>query len=150
MTGSTKSVFLVLTIVCSAFGLGLGFSYWQDPSTKLSYLDCPTLKLGQCQWQDQQQQWLLKLPGENLAAMLVHPIRLTTNITQPPPLELRLEGVDMYMGEVKVQLKPNADGVYLGQLLLPICNTGKMRWKGYIVSLDPQQPVALSFEVNSQ
>lgn len=141
---------LVCGTIAGAFGLGFGYSYWHANSSDISFEHCSALQQGRCSWFVKQQQWQLTLPSDSLPAMLAQPLRLTTSLQNPPPLQLILQGKDMYMGEVKVNLQPNTSGSYQSELLLPICNTGKMRWRAEITSLDVGRPLALSFEVDSQ
>lgn len=151
MIGLIKKLSLVLAVVSAAFGLGLGYSYWQQAAQNEQQFDhCEQLKEGKCTWNLAKQQWQLSLPSNSLPAMLVQTIELISSESNPPPLELTLQGMDMYMGEVRVNLSPEENGHYQAELLLPICNTGKMRWRAEIVSLDPERPLALSFEVDSQ
>ncbi|WP_220718981.1 hypothetical protein [Agarivorans litoreus] len=151
MVGLTKKLLLVLVVIAGAFGLGAGVSYWQQQQLDvLDFKHCQQLHNGRCEWQVNEQTWQLTLPSDQLPAMLSQNIELSTNQENPPNLELRLQGIEMYMGEIKLQLEPNKHGRYQSDILLPICNTGKMRWRAEIVSLDPTQPVALSFEVDSQ
>jgi hypothetical protein len=39
----------------------------------------------------------------------------------------------MYMGVVRTQLLPNAQGVYQGTITLPECGTGKMLWRSRVI-----------------
>lgn len=151
MVGLTKKLLLVLAVIVGAFGLGIGLSYWQQqPLEALDFSHCEQLHQGSCKWKVAEQTWQLNLPSDQLPAMLSQDLELSTNLDNPPPLELRLQGIEMYMGEIKLQIEPSEHGHYHTDILLPICNTGTMRWRAEIVSLDPSQPVALSFEVNSQ
>ncbi|MDO6685340.1 MULTISPECIES: hypothetical protein [unclassified Agarivorans] len=151
MTGLIQKLLLVLAVITGAFGLGLGISYWQQQQlASVEFSHCEQLQNASCEWQVADQQWQLQLPTNSLPAMLVQQIQLSTSQSNPPPLMLSLQGVEMYMGEVSISLEPNDNGLYQADLLLPICNTGKMRWRAEIVSLDPKRPVALSFEVDSQ
>ena len=150
MSALIKKTLLVCGTIAGAFALGFGYSYWQAKPADIHFEHCSALQQGRCSWFVEQQQWQLTLPSDSLPAMLAQPLRLSTNLENPPPLELSLQGIDMYMGEVKVNLQPNANGSYQSELLLPICNTGKMRWRAEITSLDASRPLALSFEVDSQ
>ncbi len=141
---------LAIIVMVAAFSLGFGYRYQQLQTPPDTGWHCAQLQQGQCQWQVNQQHWQLTLPDNTLSAMLAHPFEITTDSPSPPPLQLRMEGLDMYMGEIKVNLTPDENGHYAGHLLLPICNTGKMRWAGILSSLDPQQTLKLSFEVDSQ
>ncbi|MEE1675276.1 hypothetical protein SNR37_000601 [Agarivorans aestuarii] len=151
MIGLTQKLLLVLAVIAGAFGLGIGLSYWQQQQLEtLDFSHCEQLEKGSCEWQIAEQTWQLSLPSNQLPAMLSQALELSTNLDNPPPLELRLQGIEMYMGEIKLQLEPSENGHYQTDILLPICNTGKMRWRAEIVSLDPSQALALSFEVDSQ
>ncbi|MGY5450649.1 hypothetical protein ACVFI8_06845 [Agarivorans sp. MS3-6] len=151
MIGLIKKLLLVLAVVSAAFGLGIGYSYWQQTTqNEQQFEHCEQLQEGKCTWNLAKQQWQLSLPSNNLPAMLVQTIELISSESNPPPLLLTLQGKDMYMGEVSVNLSPEENGHYQAELLLPICNTGKMRWRAEIISLDSERPLALSFEVDSQ
>tara|TARA_B100000749_G_scaffold11706_1_gene9646 strand:+ start:2367 stop:2615 length:249 start_codon:yes stop_codon:yes gene_type:complete len=57
------------------------------------------------------------------------PIRVHLANMTADSLIVDFEGLEMYMGVVRTQLVPNAQGVYQGTFTLPECGTGKMLWR---------------------
>lgn len=45
-------------------------------------------------------------------------------------LQLRLQGLEMDMGEVKILLTAQSPGEFRGELILPVCTLDKMTWHG--------------------
>ncbi len=61
------------------------------------------------------------------------PIRVRLDNMTADSLIVDFEGLEMYMGVVRTQLLPNAQGVYQGTITLPECGTGKMLWRSRVI-----------------
>jgi hypothetical protein len=72
----------------------------------------------------------LKLSPRPLKPM--QPITARMQLTGTPAAEqvtLLINGTEMDMGFNRAVLRRQADGSYLGQFVLPVCVTGRMRWR---------------------
>jgi hypothetical protein len=71
-------------------------------------------------------------------------VRATLETTEEiRAVRLDLSGVDMDMGVISHNLAGDAEGNYRGEVVLPICVTGIMRWQAdFIVEYDDVRVVA--------
>ena len=78
---------------------------------------------------------------------LMQPLRLRVTSDQPLPSHARLifSGVEMDMGFNDAPLRRDGDGALVGMASLPVCTTGRMRWKIELF-LDQSRTSAASFE----
>ncbi|MDN2483805.1 hypothetical protein [Vibrio agarivorans] len=59
------------------------------------------------------------------------PARLTVAWpSEAESLQLRLVGHEMDMGEVRIQLNATTPGVYVAEVILPVCTLDAMTWHG--------------------
>ena len=84
---------------------------------------------GQCIGQKGNQTITVDLRDEVIESMTEIPIRVRLDNMTGDSLIVDFEGLEMYMGVVRTQLVPNAQGVYQGTITLPECGTGKMLWR---------------------
>ncbi|WP_157360362.1 hypothetical protein [Aliagarivorans marinus] len=150
MTLSPK--LLLCAAAVAVLGLASGFLVQQfvRSSPTQVYHACELDAQGSCSWQIEQQQWQVSLPGRELASMQLHPIDIQTSSEFAPEITMTIAGIDMFMGEINQTLQADEHGRYHSEVLLPYCTSGEMRWLVRIQSNDPQHPIQLGFEVNSQ
>lgn len=72
--------------------------------------------------------------GLSLSPWPLKPMRPITALLQvtgsaPERLNLLINGADMDMGFNRATLRRQADGAYSGEFVLPVCVTGRMRWR---------------------
>jgi len=84
---------------------------------------------GQCIGRKGDQTITVGLGNEAIESMTEIPIRVRLDNMTADSLIVDFEGLEMYMGVVRTQLLPNAQGVYQGTITLPECGTGKMLWR---------------------
>ena len=84
---------------------------------------------GQCIGRKDNQAITVGLGNEAIESMTEIPIRVHLANMTADSLIVDFEGLEMYMGVVRTQLLPNAQGVYQGTITLPECGTGKMLWR---------------------
>lgn len=103
---------------------------------------------------------VVRLPsGQSLALSLepaeIRPlqpftIRARLAVDTPSAIEVRFRGEDMAMGEVATRLIPQAPGEFTGQATLPVCVTGRMRWRMTLLIRDGGAEVAVPFLFSSE
>lgn len=65
-------------------------------------------------------------------------------------IELRIEGVNMYMGFQNVQLVKQSNTDWQGNFSLPICSETEMQWLVKVALSSPQQNYQASFNLVTQ
>ncbi len=88
---------------------------------------------GQCIGRKGDQTITVGLGNEAIESMTEIPIRVRLDNMTADSLIVDFEGLEMYMGVVRTQLLPNAQGVYQGTITLPECGTGKMLWRSRVI-----------------
>lgn len=88
---------------------------------------------GQCIGRKGDQTITVGLGDEVIESMTEIPIRVRLDNMTADSLIVDFEGLEMYMGVVRSQLLPNAQGVYQGTITLPECGTGKMLWRSRVI-----------------
>ncbi|WP_077649851.1 hypothetical protein [Salinivibrio kushneri] len=91
----------------------------------------------------------------HLGNPMVHPLHANTlTVTAPQALNtdtllVKLQGVEMNMGEYRLVLKQTDKLTYQGQLMLPVCTEDSMTWAGTITLNDDANslfPIKVSME----
>ena len=85
-------------------------------------------------------------------ALMPHPIRplqtldvsVRTEALKPDMIEVDFDGVDMKMGYNRIRLN-GMNGVFSGQLMLPVCVSGSMRWAATVIITTPARQFAIPF-----
>lgn len=83
---------------------------------------------------------------------IVQPLKPSTITVQWPeatrdkPLLLELKGREMEMGTYKLPLILNDEGLYTGEIMLPICTEDSMTWQGSISSKTNQAYISIRME----
>lgn len=114
----------------------------RDPSCDLSQRTCSFL-----QADNKEIKIYLSQKGE-LKAMLPQRINIEWPELEDRHLQLSITGLEMFMGELRVQLTQRSPGFYQGEFILPLCSTELMKWLGE-VKAPSKQNLALEFEITT-
>jgi hypothetical protein len=150
--GKYALVVLAALALCLLLVAGYVFSgrVWRvqgDVTLPLSTCD---LNRGQCH---------VALPDDSKLTVEISP----RPITALRPLSVRLvwqegeaermyfdvTGVEMDMGVNRTRLRETDSGYYLGQITLPVCVTGPMRWRAEFIVEGKQGRLVIPFEFDS-
>ena len=91
--------------------------------------------------------------GERISFTLTpHPVRplqtldvaVQTEALKFDMIEVDFDGVDMKMGYNRIRLS-GKNGVFSGQLMLPVCVSGSMRWAATVIITTPARQIAIPF-----
>ncbi|EHJ03985.1 hypothetical protein SAMN04487869_1426 [Marinobacter sp. DSM 26671] len=101
---------------------------------------------GQCIGRKDNQAITVGLGNEAIESMTEIPIRVHLANMTADSLIVDFEGLEMYMGVVRTQLVPNAQGVYQGTFTLPECGTGKMLWRARAIINNGRSREGIKFD----
>jgi len=78
---------------------------------------------------------------------VVQPMHITMTLANLPAdkVEVDFAGETMNMGFNRVELKPEAEGRYVGEATIPVCVTGRMTWKATVLVEGAQRRIAVPF-----
>ncbi len=83
---------------------------------------------------------------------LMEPLTLTVTVPGPLAAEpaVTVTGVNMDMGVQRADLEPAGEGVYQGQVVLPICSSRRMEWQARVGLATAAGPVAVPFRFETR
>lgn len=78
---------------------------------------------------------------------VVKPLQVvaTLNGIDASKVELDFSGVDMEMGYNRMTLKPDGQGHFVGQAMIPVCVTGRMLWRATLMIEAERRRIAVPY-----
>lgn len=123
MRAGISLVVMALTVMAGFF-LMPAIHAWQEAQTALPPPTCLT-STTPCIIKDK----TVQLSVDTMTPLT--PARLTVAWpSEAESLQLRLVGHEMDMGEVRIQLNATTPGVYVAEVILPVCTLDAMTWHG--------------------
>lgn len=101
-----------------------------------------------CEWSFANHDYRLQLPKQ-LYSMQSQVIEIVTTAPDAQ-LSIKLEGINMYMGEMRFAFESKSNQLYQAQVLIPACSEEIMTWKASIENSAIAQWPNFTFEVQSR
>ncbi|MFZ1388990.1 MAG: hypothetical protein WBP46_04220 [Thiolinea sp.] len=149
----------VILLLAFIFGVGgyLAYQAWlpsplnpSDPVPLISEENC-FLQENACTASHQQVQIALALSPQPVPLMKPVQVSMQVNgLNHLETIELKIEGVNMYMGFQSVQLTKQTDTEWQGSFTLPICSESEMHWQVTANLNSKQQSYQSSFNLVTQ
>lgn len=135
---ASKPLMLAIVVSCA---LLLGLSLWLGQSWLAQQNSSPLfapqagcqLPQQSCQANDGSRSIRFRIDSEELSSHQALPLQVWLEGFQPSQVTVKLQGVEMYMGENTATLKRQSDGSYRTKIQLPVCTTGTMLWRAQIL-----------------
>ena len=149
----------VILLLAFIFGVGsyLAYQTWlpsplksSEPILLISEANC-FLQERTCIASHQQVQITLALSPQPVP--LMKPVQVSMQVhglNHLEAIELKIEGVNMYMGFQNVQLTKQSDNEWQGSFTLPICSESEMHWQVTANLNSKQQSYQSSFNLVTQ
>ena len=82
---------------------------------------------------------------------VVRPMKIEATVSGPATMavdhvEMDFAGITMNMGFNRVTLPPEGNGRFAGETSIPVCVTGRMRWRGTLIVTTDRQHITVPFE----
>lgn len=129
----------MLLIICTVL---LGISLWfgqqlleqrSGDARLFAPLSCNSAQLQQgCSALNGEQQIRFFIDSEQIDSQTPLAFRVELQGFEAQQVELELQGVDMYLGELRLAMERGSDAQYRAQGQLPACTTGAMVWRAKV------------------
>jgi hypothetical protein len=73
-------------------------------------------------------------------------VSLATRGINPGKVELDFAGIEMDMGYNRTVLKSAGDGNYFAEITLPVCITGRMKWRATVIVHTRRERLSIPYE----
>ncbi len=137
-------IWLILILISTALlGLSLwfGLQFRQDQNHTPLFAPKPGCQLPQysCTATNQGRSIRFAIQAKQLNSHQPMPVRVELEGYNATRVTIKLQGVEMYMGENKTTLERHRDGSYQANIQLPVCTTGTMLWRAQILITSPSK-----------
>lgn len=149
----------VILLLAFIFGVG-GYLVYQTwlPSPLKPSESIPVISEANCFLQERtctasHQQVQIALALSPQPVPLMKPVQVSMQVhglNHLETLELKIDGVNMYMGFQSVQLTRQSDNEWQGSLTLPVCSESEMHWRVTANLNSKQQSYQSSFNLVTQ
>ncbi|WP_394205991.1 hypothetical protein [Shewanella waksmanii] len=140
---SIINVVISVTVLCFA----LGCEKQNNEPKKITKIDETLCQFSQGPCVQKVAKTVVKLEFTPSHAPSEKPIDLTvTTNSEVDSIEMRVEGRDMFMGVIPVNLQQKAKDVYQGTLIYGSCSSDYMVWRAYITVTKSGESQTLLFD----
>ena len=135
---ASKPLILAIIVSCGlllVLSLWLGQSWLAQQNSHPMFAPQADCQLPQqsCLATDNKRSIRFNIDSEELSSHQPLPLQVWLEGYQPSLVTVKLQGVEMYMGENNATLQRQSDGSYRTEIQLPVCTTGTMLWRAQIL-----------------